>query len=376
MRIGMFTNNYLPRISGVAHSVENFRKGLEELGEEVFIFAPKYESATKDTERILRFSSFRFSPNSYPLALPLSQKLKIIQSLNLDIIHSHHPYLLGRAAQDYAKKLNIPLVFSYHFRYEEFPEFSHIFVFNLVEKYLAKTTQEYIKNCDAVISPSRFLKKRLEKWNKNVEVIPSGIDVAKFKNAHPADIKKRYGLRKDSVLLLTVSRISLEKNLDFLVEALADTLLHQNKVFLMIVGRGNYKIVLKRFVKSLGIEDKVILTDAVDYELLPSFYKAADIFVFPSKFETQGLVFLEAMASGLPIVALKTPFSEELTNRGEGGILIAENSRDFRLAVERLLKDGRLRENLVSASSRIIERYAMKNTALRLKKVYQSLVSK
>lgn len=405
MRIGIFTNNYFPAVSGVAISVENFRIELTRIGHQVFIFAPNYKetklvkrSAVK-TENVFRFPSLGLGKNTsyYSLALPFTLKIdRIVKQAGLDIIHSQHPYWIGQTAMWYARRLKLPLVFTYHTIYEEYSHYIPVVPQPLLKWYLKKSSLDYALKSDAVIAPSQSVKSILENriakyvsslrigaryFSKDlpIEVVPSGINVEKFKNGDGKIIRKQYGITDNDTVLLCVCRLAPEKNLDFLIRSLAPILNSSDggNIYLMLVGGGgSYLEYLKALVNEFELGNKIKFTGSVSNDKIANYYKAGDVFVHSSVTETQGLILTEALASGLPVVAVDALGSRDVIINNENGFLTENNPVEFRGKVKYLIDNLELRKKFSRATLDSAKDYSVENCTQKLLVVYEKAVEK
>jgi len=381
MRIALFTNNYLPRMSGVATSVENLRQALLALGHTVYVIAPKYRGAKTNGRGIIRVPSLRWSKKYFfPIALPLTPKLtNKIARLKLDIIHSHHPAWLGQSAQNLNKQLKLPFVFTYHAQYEKYPEEFFGVTLKPIEEWAKFNLKEYMGNCNAVIAPSQTIAKKLRRQTgTRVIKIPSGINLDQFdipasqKNA----LKENLGLGRFTKIILSVARLSFEKELDFMLTALAPLLKNNPGCGLVLVGDGLARGALHEIARELGIAPQVIFAGTINYKYLPRWYRAADVFVYSSRFETQGLTLIEAMASGLPVVTRHSDVAAEcLGNPAAGVITPASSRRAFRFAVAQLLNDKIIAEELGQQAKRRSRYFSSLETGKMHEELYQKLIS-
>lgn len=353
MRIGMFVNYYIPSKGGIETSVINLAAGLRAAGHEVFIFAPNYPDWTETDKNVYRYKSFAFTYDDYQYVIPVPQLSKMegaVRSLNLDVIHSHGPYSLGWEATKLARKLEKPVVVTYHIKYEDY---SH-YVFFLPEKLARKVIRYFVnrncRKCDAVIAPSSAIQKLLwgEGIRKSVYVIPSGINIDQFSKdaGQRAPLRAKYGVMDDEVLLITASRVVPEKNIDFLVRSFALIRKRSPKAKLMIVGDGSFRDELDALVEELSLGESVIFTGQLDKEGMIAHYQACDIFTFASLTETQGLVAVEAMAAGLPVVAVKASGIEDMVKSGSDGILTDNKEENFAENAIKLIEDAELRRKM------------------------------
>lgn len=369
-------------MSGVAVSVERLREGLEKIGHDVFIFTAKYPGATRNGRRVFRFPSIRWSrKNFFPIAIPFSPKINhIIEALELDIIHSHHPFWLGQAAVSYSERQNLPLVYTYHTNYGKMPaEFFGIPIEPL-EHYLATSTEEYVALAQTLIVPSQAAASHLGNINHTpMQIIPSGIDWPGLKQTTPlkAIARQRHRIGPEEKIILCVSRLSFEKNLDFLIAGLKDLLINDISTRLIIVGDGIAKTFLKNIIRAAGLTHKISLPGAASPAELISWYHAADVFAYPSLFETQGLTVLEAMGAQLPIVALNSETNAQYIKNGRTGFLInPKKPKDFREAVRECLSNHAKARAMGKAARQAAKPFDLIAIARRHESVYKGLIRK
>ena len=341
MRIGLFTDTYFPHVSGVATIIRTLMTELEKLGHKVFIFT----TTDKDVNRyedwqIIRIPSvpfFAFKDRRVAYR-GFSNALEIARQYQLDIIHTQTEFSLGLLGIWIAKELRIPVVHTYHTQYEDYVHYlaKGMVIRPSMVKYIVRG---FMSDLDGVICPSEIVYDLLVGYKIKAEkrVIPTGIDLAKFDRPELSreDIKKlrfKLGIAEDEVMLLSLSRISYEKNIQAIVEALPMVLEENAKVKLVIVGDGPYAEDLKALVAQLHIEDSVIFTGMIAPSDTALYYKAADFFISASTSETQGLTYLESLASGTPIIAHGNPYLDNVISDKAFGTLYYE-SRDLAGAI-------------------------------------------
>ncbi|MCK5085125.1 glycosyltransferase family 4 protein [Candidatus Parcubacteria bacterium] len=380
MKIGMFINYYTPSKGGMETSVINLSKGLEKAGHEVFIFAPEYPNY-KDKERnIFRYKSIRFNYGGYfyVIPVPFGSKMKeIVKELKLDILHSHQPYSLGSEAMKFSKELDIPLVFTYHIKYEDYSHYIPLVPNSISKKYIRKVTVGYSNKCDAVISPSTAIKKLLEDHGIKapVKIIPSGINIDNFANdtGKKKKIREKYQIKQDEIVLITACRLTKEKNLEFLVNSFAKIAQKEKNVKFMIVGDGAVKKDLEKIAEEFGIKDRIIFTGLVDRTSIVSLYQASDIFVFASLTETQGLVAVEAMAAGNPVVAVRASGIEDIVKDGEDGSLTSVSEEEFSKSVLKIIRDNDLRLKMSANAKTNSRKFEIAPWVDKVVELYKSL---
>jgi glycosyltransferase involved in cell wall biosynthesis len=355
----MFVNYYIPSKGGIETSVINLTNGLRAAGHEVFIFCPDYPGWVETDKNVFRYKSFAFTYDDYQYVIPmpfLSKMEDTVRSLHLDIIHSHGPYSLGEEAIKLGMKLELPVVVTYHIKYEDYSHYVFLLPKELSRRLIRHFVNGNCRKCDAIIAPSGAIKKLLfdEGIKKSVYVIPSGINIDQFSKdaGKRAELRCKYGVKEGETLLITASRVVPEKNIDFLVRSFALIRKARPDAKLMIVGDGSFRDELDVLVKELQLEDSVIFTGQLDKEGMIAHYQAGDIFVFASLTETQGLVAVEAMAAGLPVVAVKASGIEDMVKSGSDGILTDNIESNFAENAIKLIENNDLR-NKMSLSAKI-----------------------
>jgi len=379
VKIGYFTDSYKPYMSGVVKSIISFSTYLRERGHQVFIFAPDYpDIKEKDEENVYRFKSLpTFTGTNFRLAIPFTINLLAdINKLDLDIIHTHSPFLMGWLGKTIARKYNIPLVFTYHTLYEKYAHYAP-FAPQIIKEITIKHSKKYCSSCNLIITPSDYVQKQLK--NKNIKTpmitIPTGVEVDKYKNNKKINIREKYKIKNREKVLLFVGRLGDEKNVDFLLRAVNEVINEIADIKLMLVGDGPQKKKLKRLTQKYNIEDRVIFTGWQEPDKVRYFYLAADLFVFPSLTETQGLVTLEAMAAGLPVVAVNEAGTGLMIDDGLNGILVKADEHLFAGAVMDLLLDkARYRLYAKNALDKG-KKYSMKRMVEKLLKTYRGLLA-
>jgi len=380
MRIAIFTNNYLPNPYGVPNSIESFRRQFEKRGHTVYIFAPYTKGYTDQNPNVFRYPSIDLKYKiSFPLAIPYSRKIsKIIKNLKFDIIHSQHPTLLGDAAMKWAQRKNIPLFFTWHTLHDKYVHFAPLVPRKLAIWWIIRKAVKYANKSNFVITPTDSVKEIIRNWgvnNKNIVSIPTGIEENLYQNAERNKIRNKYSIKEDEVLLLLVSRLTAEKNVEFLFRSAMKILKSENSVKFLIAGEGNLVPKLKSMVKENNLEDKVIFAGIIGKKEIKNYYAAGDIFTYTSKSETQGMIVSEAMYMGLPIVAVDAPGSKDLVENNINGFLVSGNEEKFSEAVMGLIKDRELREKMGENSARIArEKYTDKICAEKMLEIYNKCI--
>jgi glycosyltransferase involved in cell wall biosynthesis len=358
VRIGLFTNNYLPFCGGVTISVETLRRGLEGRGHEVWTFAPRFPAVPEGDPQVVRFPSI--PAVTYPesaLAVPWSPRIgRQVNGLGLDVFHAHHPFLLGPAARRLARRLDRPLVFTYHTRYEKYAHYVPL-TRPLVEAAALRLSTRFAARADAVIAPSALIRDQLRARGvaSPIAVVPTGVDLDRFRPSAQAAARRALGLTAAGPLVLYVGRLDREKSVDRVLLAfdrIAGTL---GGARLWLVGQGTEAAPLRRMAAGLVARNRVHFAGVRAHESLAVWYQAADLFLFASETETQGLVLAEAAACGLPAVAVIAPGCDEVVRDGETGILTKGEPAALAEAAIGLLLDGDRRRAMGGRARQIAE---------------------
>ncbi len=348
MKICMMTNTYLPHVGGVARSVSTFAEEYIRLGHEVLVVAPEFDGkplSSKAEAFVERVPSLRnFNGSDFSVRLPggaaLSERIEAFQA---DIIHAHHPFLLGDTALRIAMNKNVPIIFTHHTRYEDY---THYVPFSETLKEVAIQVPTHFANlCDGVIAPSESLARTIRRRGVTtpMTVIPTGIDVQAFATADGARFRKRMKLPADALVIGHVGRIALEKNLGLLAEAVALFLKKEPAARFLVVGDGPWREELKAVFEKHGVAERLLLAGKRTGSVLREAYRAMDVFVFTSKSETQGMVVAEAMAAGMPVVALNASGVREVVRDGENGLLLpaGASAEEFAQAIAQCAEGDR-----------------------------------
>jgi len=382
MRIAHFTNTYKPNINGVARSVSTFRDALSRLGHHVFVFAQESPDDYRETEPyIFRYPGVNVPQFNYSITMPYSRMVnKMLPSLKLHVIHSNHPVLLGDVAAKRAKKLGVPFVFTFHTRYVEYADeytqayvpFSQAFVRGIIVEGLAN----YLNQCQHIIAPSDSIKENLTDFaglTDRVTVIPTGIDLEPYRKANGQQIRRKYNWNREKVLV-SVGRLAEEKNVQTLLSAVAQVMQENDDVRLLLVGDGPLRGDLEKYAKKLGVVERVKFTGRIPFDQVPAHLKAADIFCFASITETQGLVTMEAMAAGLPVVAVDATGTSDSVEHNVEGLLTKNDSTALGQAIKQVLDDEDLLARLKAAAVKKAESFDMMVQARKMVAVYEQAI--
>ncbi|MHC5252214.1 glycosyltransferase family 4 protein [Listeria kieliensis] len=329
MNIGIFTDTYSPQISGVATSIVTLEEELRRRGHNVYIFTTTDPNADRASEegRVFRLPSipFVFFPERRIAIAGMSKFIRLVGELNLDIIHTHTEFSLGLLGKKIAKKYSIPIIHTYHTMYVDYLHYiakGKILKPNMVKR----MTRSFCESYQALIAPTQKVRHHLEECglNKLIYTIPTGTDLHSFERADEKTldaIRSELGISKDDPIVLSLGRVAYEKNIDAILDAFPKVLSEIPNAKLVIVGDGPVKAELEEKSVELGLAESVIFTGAVEWAKVGNYYQLGHLFVSASTSETQGLTYIEAMASGLPVVAKRDESIEDFLIDEKTGFL-------------------------------------------------------
>lgn len=383
MKVAFFVDSYHPCIDGAVRSIDTFSEELYTLGHQVFVFAPRYGRAHTREESVFRFHSLPFlTYPGYKLAIPFSPRLKAtLKRLQIDIIHVHSPFLLGSLGARCARNLDLPLVFTYHTLFDHYVHYLPVplsLARNLVKKLTQKLYVRFCNRCDMVLVPSQVIGDYLLDLGVKAPVtkLPTGIKVEKFAQGNPDWLRKNYGIGTGEKVLLFVGRLGQEKNIGFLLRSYRRVLDNVSgvKTRLVLVGGGPEAENLRTLAGSLGLTNQVVFTGLVSSEEVVHCYAGADLFVFSSVTETQGLVIGEAKAAGLPAIAVNAFGVREMIRQEEDGFLTPLNEEIFADRIGLLLTDQELHWRMASAARKNIQELSVEVLGKKLENIYRTLI--
>lgn len=354
MKIAFFCDAYKPTRSGVVVSVVTTAEELRARGHEVTIFAPHFKGYRDSEDDVIRFPAGRwFRARDFSVAWPILPSLSLITEARFrreefDIVHAHSPFTIGMVGARWAMAQDIPVVFTYHTLYHRYMHYVPLPNW-FTRAYIFWWMGKFLRRCHHVIAPSRPVEVLVRKIAPRMpySVLPTGIRLERFENRNGAAVRARYGIGADEIVLVYVGRMVQEKNLAFLIQAVAPLLKlregDQAPVRLMMVGGGPYMGALHGLVERLQIRDRVIFTDFIEPAAIPDYLAAGDIFTFASRTETQGVSIAEAMASGLPCVVVGAMGAAQALTDERDGFVVRPRLDEFRAATARLVADPELR---------------------------------
>ena len=320
MNIGLFTDTYFPQVSGVATSIKTLRDELIAQGHHVYIFTSSDPRATDSPEDgIYRFPSVPFvSFKDRRIAFTGWLKvLRIARKLDLDIVHNQTEFSLGVMGKMVAKELGIPCIHTYHTMYQDYLHY----IANgrvLKPKDVARLAHLYLKNMAGVIAPSERVLDTLESYHVEspIRVIPTGVNLRVYRLRDTPEqklsMRQKYGYDRDTPVLLSLSRLAFEKNIQELIASMPDVLAKEPTAQLLIVGDGPARQSLERQVREMNLRDHVTFAGQISNDEVPHYYQIADVFVSASDSESQGLTYDESLASDVPIVVRRSEYTDQL----------------------------------------------------------------
>jgi 1,2-diacylglycerol 3-alpha-glucosyltransferase len=381
LKILLISDVYFPRVNGVSTSIKTFVMQLQQLGHEVRLIAPEYGQTTEDEAWITRIKSHSifFDPEDKLMRYrDVLDTLKVLRSENFDLIHIHTPFVAHFAGIKLGELLQIPVIETYHTFFEDYLHHYLPIIPKSVAKWIARRISK--KQCNAVsavIAPSQPMRDTLLDYGVTtpIEVIPTGLQQSSFNPADGLAFRQKYGIDKKQKMALYVGRVAHEKNIGFLLKMWKNLILKMPDALLLIAGEGPAEKSLHHLSEQLGLSKHVKFLGYLDrYQELNACYRSADVFVFASKSETQGLVILEAMAQETPVVAIAELGTKSLLIEGQGALIAEEDVFDFANKVARLLDNREVRNQLGKAGLAYVQNqwtdYAQ---AVKLVSLYQRL---
>jgi glycosyltransferase involved in cell wall biosynthesis len=325
MRIVMMTNTYAPHVGGVARSVEAFAAEYRRRGHQVLVVCPEFENAPRREPNVVRVPAIqRFNGSDFSVVLIAPRWLRAtVKAFAPDIIHSHHPFLLGATAVRLARTLDVPLVFTHHTMYEHYTHYVPGDS-EAMRRFAVQLSTNYANLSDAVFAPSQAVAEILDRRGVRVpvHVVPTGVHLEDFAGGSGKGFRAILAIPESAFLVGHVGRLAPEKNPGFLAGAVARFLVQMPSAYAVIVGGGPSISGMREDLQRPGLAERVHFVGVLHGLFLVSAYKAMDGFAFASLSETQGMVLTEAMAAGVPVVAVSAPGVDEVVRDGANGRLL------------------------------------------------------
>jgi glycosyltransferase involved in cell wall biosynthesis len=365
MRIGMMADTYKPYVSGITNYIDLNKRALENEGHEVYVFTFGDLDHRDDEPRVIRSPGLPLADTGFYLSLRYkTAHKKLLQTM--DVVHVHHPFLSGRLALNYCRRVSIPIVFTNHTRYDLYAqarmplmptEVSH----SLLQAYMP----DFCDAVDLVISPSHGMRKVLRQYGveSHIEVVPNGVDLRRFHQAQPL-ARNDFGFTDQDILLVYAGRLAPEKNLEFLIRSFAGVSQVFPNVQLIIIGGGQKEHTeeIKSLPGELEVASRVRFVGQIPYDDLPAYLAMCDAFVTASVTEVHPLSVIEGMASGLPVMGIDSPgVGDSVTDR-ETGLLATHDIASFTAKLTYLCMDGALRKRMGHAAREASAKYDILRT--------------
>lgn len=376
MRIGMFADMYKPHLSGVTNYISLYKKRLEDLGHEVWVFTFGNTDYTDDEPNVMRSPAIPWGDTGWQMGFVLSSAAKRIIP-TLDIAHVHHPFLSGRVALEYCKPEGIPLVFTNHTRYDLYSDaYAWFMPKSMRYGYIRRYLHEFTSDIDLVIAPSPGIREWLAEFGitDKAVLLSNCIDTEPFKHPAAPHTRADYGFDPDSVIFCYLGRVSAEKNMGLLTEAVIKAALQVSTVCLLVLGEGTALAETRMAFGEAGLAQRVRFAGLTPYVEVPDHLAACDVFVTASVSEVHPLVVMEAFAAGLPAIGVRSPGVGDIIEDGVTGYLTAEDADEFASRMTELALDAELRSRMASAASATADGYDVRIMADQMVAHYQRLI--
>jgi glycosyltransferase involved in cell wall biosynthesis len=382
MKILFISDVYFPRVNGVSTSIETFRHELRKLGHTVHLIAPDYLTPSRDESDILRLPArnIPLDPEDRFMRYGVAMgKLDALRQENYDIIHIQTPFVAHYLGVQFSRLLAIPCVETYHTFFEEYLHHYIPFMPKKLMRHVARRFSRHQGNSlHGMIVPSHPMRAVLTNYGITTltQVIPTGMEPASFVPGNRAAFRGKFSIPESRPLLLFLGRVAFEKNIGFLLEVLVRVRSQVPDVLLIIAGEGPARLKLEQQAERLGLNDNIMFIGYLDrHTELNDCYCAADLFIFASRTETQGLVLLEAMAQGTAVVSTAELGTLDVLKDRLGVLIAQEDVSDFSDKVTYLLKDAGERRSIGEAGRIYAMGWSASRQAERLEKFYGELIS-
>ena len=383
MKILFVSDVYFPRVNGVSTSIETFRTNLRALGHTVHLLAPDYLTPSADETDVLRVPARRvpLDPEDRFMSYGwVMQRLDKFRGEKYDIIHIQTPFVAHYLGTRLSRLLGVPCVETYHTFFEEY---LYHYVPLVPRKMLCFAARRFSRHqgnsLDGMVVPSHPMLQVLKDYGITTptEVIPTGIAPGSFVRGDRAAFRQQFGIAQDRPMLLFVGRVAHEKNIDFLLKVVERVRRDIADVLFVIAGEGPARASLAREVTALGLGENVMFMGYLNrHTELNSCYCSADIFIFASRTETQGLVLLEAMAQGVPVVSTAELGTRDVLREGQGVWIAQEELSNFSGKVVRMLGDAQARKDLGVSGCDYAQEWSASRQAQQMLLFYSSVLDR
>lgn len=370
-RVVMMTNTFTPHKGGVARSVETFTKSFRRFGHRVLVIAPEFEDSPAHEEEVVRVPAIQnFNGSDFSVRLPILTGITdALDAFEPQIIHSHHPFLLGYTAQRSSARRNLPLVFTHHTLYEEY---THYVPGDspAMRRFAIELSTGYANLCDRVVAPTPSIANLIRERGviTPISVIPTGVDIDLFGAGDGKAIRSKMGIADDAFVIGHLGRLAPEKNIEFLARAVLRFLKTDPSAVFLVVGYGPLEEALREIFREMP--DRLKLFGPASGKTLADCYAAMDLFAFSSLTETQGIVVIEAMAAGLPIVALDASGVRDAMTDQTGILLQNADEAEFSEAL-RAMKEHPPERGVITREA---EKYSLDASARKMLDLYNEAI--
>lgn len=381
MHILMVSDVYFPRVNGVSTSIQAFRQALQAAGHRVTLIAPDYGLNTEDETDIIRISSRGVIVDPEDRMMRLRHIHRLTEELraeDYDIIHIHTPFVAHYAGVKLGRRLRLPVVATYHTFFEEY---LYNYIKWLPREWLRYAARRFSRTqcaeLDALVVPSTAMLQVLIDYGIKtpMTILPTGLDMQVFESGDGTAFRVKHGIPADRPVILYVGRVAFEKNIEFLLEVTKKLRCSIPDILFLIAGEGPAEKALRVQVNKHGLQDNVRFVGYLRRNGdLQACYKAADVFVFASRTETQGLVLIEAMACGRPVVSTAVLGTKDIMGKEQGGLVARENVTDFAGRVKQLLTGKVLHGHKAEEARAYAQTWSHTAQAQKLVSFYQQVV--
>lgn len=383
MKIAFFCDSYIPTKNGVATSAHTTAAELRLRGHRVLVFAPRFEGWTGDHPDVVRFAAGHWNKTDYPIALPFLSRVAPRTAMRFrqekfDLVHVHSPFILGGLGAYWATYNFVPLVWTFHTLYHHYAHYS-ITSPESSRLYILWRVRSMLRKCDRVIAPSVAIDRIIQKLDPDAptQVLPTGVDLGRFQCGNRAHGRAELKIEAHHQVMLYVGRLAEEKNLGFLMRAVAPLLQRPPggaPLHLVLVGGGPMAEPCRQLAARLGVGDRVHLTGFAEGSRLADLYAAGDIFTFASRTETQGLAIAEALCAGLPCVVVNAMGAPEAVTHEVNGLIVPASEARFRQAVQLLLADDAMRQRMAERAKAAAAQFSVERRVTELLDLYDNVI--
>lgn len=380
LRIGLFTDTYAPQVNGVSISLQLISEGLKKRGHQVTIFAPRFPGYKDDQSNVMRLPSLKYlnNPPIYVAVLGTPRSTWSLTRRHFDVLHAHSPLSVGLLAYLTASTKRLPLIYTYHTSITDYTHYVKFIGGTSVMKYAARWFSAASTNLgDQIVVPSPKFERLLheQKVRRNIHVVPNGIDLSSFQTAkNPGSIRRKLGIKPDAPILLTVGRMDPEKRLDFVVDAFVRIAGSNPDVHLVFAGDGSARKSIESQALGTKVKDRIHFLGMVARAELPDVLHDADLFLSASTTEVHPISVIEAIASGLPIVAVKDEAFEGMIENDQNGYMVPLNLETYADTISALLTDREKLTRFGKHSAALSEKYSIEGQVKALEKLYMEAI--